>query len=133
MWTYHTLAYSVREATRYAAMHGKDCASPNTCQANIGQITSVIKAAGPGLDADQVTVTYTPASGSATSDTMTNLMTNTTTWPPAAANAPGQNVKIAVVYRFRTLLAVFWPGTGGPAADSQSFNLSASSTEPIQY
>ena len=31
MWTYQTLAFAVREGTRYAIMHGKGCASPNTC------------------------------------------------------------------------------------------------------
>jgi hypothetical protein len=42
MWTYHTMAYAVREGVRYASVHGKGCASPNTCQVTIGQITSVI-------------------------------------------------------------------------------------------
>jgi Flp pilus assembly protein TadG len=31
MWTYQMMAYAVREGTRYAAMHGKGWASPNTC------------------------------------------------------------------------------------------------------
>jgi Flp pilus assembly protein TadG len=133
MWTYQTLAYAVREGARYATVHGKDCASPNTCQVTIGQITGIIKSAGPGLDPNATTVTFTPASGSATSDTMTNLLTSTTTWPPSAANAIGQNVQIAVSYPFRTVLAIFWVGDGHPINDSQVFHLSASSTEPIQY
>jgi len=133
MWTYHMLAYAVREGTRYSTVHGKSCASPNSCQVTIGQITSVIKSAGPGLDPNATTLTFTPASGSATSDTITNLLASNTTWPPTAANAIGQNVKIAVNYPFRTVLAIFWVGDGRPLSDSQTFNLSASSTEPIQY
>ena len=31
MWTYHTMAYAVREGVCYATVHGKGCASPNTC------------------------------------------------------------------------------------------------------
>ena len=133
MWTYHTLSYAVREGTRYASVHGKDCASPNTCQVTIGQITTAIKSAGPGLDPNTTTVTFTPANGAATSDTMTNLIANSTTWPPASANAVGQTVKIAVTYPFRTILAMFWVGDGRPISDSQVFNLSASSSELIQY
>lgn len=133
MWTYHTLAYAVREGVRYAAMHGKGCASPNTCQVTIGGITSKIREAGIGLDASTVTLTFTPASGSASTDTMANQASSTTTWPPSTANSPGQNVKISAKYPFRTFLAVFWTGAGGPLNDSGMFYLPASSTAPIQF
>ena len=133
MWIYHTLAYAVREGVRYATVHGSGCAAPRTCQATIGQITSTIQSAGVGLDANAVTVTFTPASGSATTDTMTNQIASTTNWPPTGANAPGQNVKIALKYPFRTILAVFWVGAGRPLNDSGVFYLAASSTEPIQF
>jgi hypothetical protein len=133
MWTYHTMAYAVREGARYASMHGKGCASPNTCQTTIGGITSVIKSAGVGLDPGSVVVTFTPATGSASSDTMTNQLTSTTTWPPSGANTPGQNVKISLKYPFRTFLAVFWVGAGPPLNDSGVFYLPATSTEKIQF
>jgi len=133
MWTYQTLAYAVREGTRYAVMHGKDCVSPNTCQVTVGQIVGVIQSAGVGLDPNNTTVTLTPASGSATSDTITNLLTNTTTWPPTSSYTPGQQVTISAVYPFRTILAMFWVGAGGPLTDSQTFNLGATSTEGIEY
>jgi Flp pilus assembly protein TadG len=133
MWTYQTLAYAVREGTRYAIMHGKGCASPNSCQVTIGNITSVIQAAGVGLDPASVYVTFTPASGSASTDTMTNQLASTTTWPPSGANVPGQTVSISAKYQFKTFLAIFWAGAGRPLNDSGSFWLPASSSEPIQY
>jgi hypothetical protein len=133
MWTYQTLAYSVREGVRYAIMHGKGCASPNTCQVTIGNITGVIQSAGVGLDPNAVYVTFTPASGSASTDTMTNQLASTTTWPPSGANTPGQTVAISAKYRFKTILAVFWAGAGRPLNDSGSFYLPASSSEAIQY
>src|SRR5947209_18521445 len=83
IWTYETLAYAVREGVRYAGMHGKGCASPNTCQVTIGGITSVIRAAGVGLDAGSVVVTFTPATGSASSGTMTSQLSSSTVWPPS--------------------------------------------------
>jgi Flp pilus assembly protein TadG len=133
MWTYHTLAYAVREGVRYAVMHGQGCASPNTCQVTIGGISKVINYAGTGLDSNSVYLTFTPASGSASTDTMKNQMTSTTVWPPSGANSPGLAVTISAKYQFRTFLAVFWPGSGPPLNDSGSFWLPASSTEPIQF
>src|SRR5260370_8018949 len=93
MWTYHTMAYAVREGVRYATVHGKGCASPNTCQVTIGQITTVIQTAGVGLPASTTTVTFTPASGSASSDPMTNHLTSTPTFPPSGAQPPPPNVQ----------------------------------------
>jgi Flp pilus assembly protein TadG len=133
MWTYHTLAYAVREGVRYASVHGSGCASPNTCQVTIGNIANVIQSAGVGLDPNTVSLTFTTAGGTATTDTMTNQKASTTTWPPSGSNAAGQNVKISAKYPFRTFLSVFWAGSGRPLNDSGVFYLPASSTEPIQF
>jgi Flp pilus assembly protein TadG len=134
MWIYHSMAYAVREGARYAAVHGKGCAdAPNACQVTIGQITSVIQAAGSGLPAGTTTVTFTPASGSVSSDTMVNQLASTTVWPPSGANAPGKDVQIKMTYPLRTILAVFWVGAGRPLNDSGVFNLGASSTQPIRF
>lgn len=132
MWAYHTLAYAVREGVRYSVMHGKDCASPNTCQVTIGQIAGVIEGAAAGLDPNAVTLTFTPASGSASTGTMANQAASATTWPPSTANADGQSVKISAVYPFHTFLAIFWAGAHS-VADSGTFYLPASSTEQIQF
>lgn len=133
MWTYHTMSYAVREGARYAAVHGKSCASPASCLVTVAQIAAVVKAAGPGLDPDNTTLTLTPAAGSATSDTITNLLGDTATdWPPVSSYAPGQPVKISATYPFRTFLALFWMGQG-TVNDSQVFQLGASSTELIQF
>ncbi len=132
LWAYHTLAYAVREGTRYAAMHGADCASPNSCTITIGNIISYMKAAGGGFDPDNTTLTFTPQSGSATSDTMTNLAGNSTNFPPAGAYAQGNSVQISAKYKFKSVLAMLWFGSR-PVNDSGTFYLSASSTELIQY
>jgi Flp pilus assembly protein TadG len=131
MWVYHTLAYAVREGTRCAAMHGSGCASPNTCQVTIGQITTILKSAGIGLDQATTTATFTPANGSAVSGTLASLASNTTVFPPAAANAPGQVVQISLVYPFRSILSFFWVRPTGRGV--QTFNLGASSAETVQF
>ena len=129
MCTYHSMAYAVREGVRYATVHGKGCASPHTCQVTIGQITSRIRAQGAMLPASITTVTFTAADGSVSSGTMVSQSANSTVWPPSAANAPGQNVKIKVSYPYRTILTALLGGGRGTAV----FNLGASSTEPIKF
>ncbi len=132
MWTYQNIAYAIREATRYASMHGSGCASPNTCLITVGQIADYVQAAGPGIDPAS-TMTLTPAVGTAISGSITDLHSNTATWPPTSANTPGNTVKISIKYQFRTILAIFWTGDGAPLNDSQTFTLPASSTETIQF
>lgn len=65
--------------------------------------------------------------------TMTNQLASTTVWPPSGANAPGQDVQIKVSYPFPDhschLLGRRWR----PLNDSGTFNLAASSTEPIKF
>jgi len=131
MWAYHTLAYTVREATRYASMHGKGCASPNTCGTTIGGIITYMKAAGGGFDPDNTTLTFTPQSGTATSDTITHLASSTTSFPPSTSYAPGNTVQITAKYKFKTILAMLW--FGSTVNDSQTFYLTATSTEAIQF
>jgi Flp pilus assembly protein TadG len=136
LWAYHTLAYAVREGTRYAAMHGRDCASPNTCTVTIGNIVTQMKYAGGGFDPDNTTLTFTPQTGSATSDTITGLLASSTEsgtyFPPSGAYAQGNTVQIAAKYKFKTILAMLWFG-GKAINDDGTFYLTASSSELIQF
>lgn len=137
MWTYHTVAYAVKEGTRYASVHGINCTiSPNNCAVTIANIASVMHTAGVGLLPSQLTVTMTPAAGSATTDTLDNLMTNNTAWPPATptgTNNVGQPVTISAKYPFRSALAMFWPGARGAQRGAGLFYLPASSSDRIQF
>lgn len=133
MWNYHSIAFGVREGARYAAMHGVDCGSPHTCQVSVGTITGVIRSNAVGIDPTTVTLTFTPSSGTATSGTMSSLASNSTIFPPNAANAQGQTVKISANYAFKSILSIFWVGAGQGRNYSGTFNLSASSAEPIQF
>ena len=136
MWTYHGLAYAIREATRYTSVHGVNCTTaPNTCGATIGNIASVLKNASPALLPNQLTVTFSPAAGSATTDTLANLLLNNTAWPPSSptgTNGVGKNVTISAVYSFYSPIAMFWPGTR-PQSMLGLVYLSASSTDQIQF
>jgi hypothetical protein len=136
MWIYHSLAYAVKEGTRYASVHGATCTtSPNDCGVSFGNIATVMKKAGPALIPTPLTVTFTPSAGSATTGTLATLVSNNTAWPPSTAsgtNAIGRPITITATYPFRSAIAMFWPGTavqGGPGVA----NLPGSSTDRIQF
>jgi Flp pilus assembly protein TadG len=137
MWLYQTLAFSVREGTRYAIVHGANCSrNGNTYCVTVSGVASVISGAAQGLNPSQMTVTLTPSQGSAITDTLDNLMNastySTTTWPPASANAVGEPVTISVVYPFNSGISMFWPGLR-PVNSQGRFYLPASSTDVIQF
>jgi len=115
MWNYHTLAFALHEATRYAAVHGKNCSIPgNSYAITVGDIANKITTNAIGVDAGLVNVTLTTDSGDATPcNPLNSCSSDTTVWPPASNsdNRVGKNITISAKYNVRTPLAMFWPGT----------------------
>jgi Flp pilus assembly protein TadG len=136
MWTYHTLSYAVKEGTRYAVVHGQNCAKPpNSCTVTIGQIAGVIQSAGLGLDGDTLSLTFTDAAGTATTCVLNTCIASytSTAWPPSTENAPGLKVKISASYPFNSVIAMFWPGAGSPMNGLGAVTFPATSRESIQF
>jgi Flp pilus assembly protein TadG len=136
MWMYHSLAAGVKEATRYAVVHGQNCTlPPNNCGVTISQIATRIQTVGVGLPASDVTLTFTDAGGGATTCIMSDCITNYTasSWPSSTQNAPGLKLQIAGSYAFRSTIIMFWPGAGGGYGPSGTVNLPAVSRESIQF
>jgi Flp pilus assembly protein TadG len=140
MWLYHTLAYAARQGTRYSIVHGINCSIfGNTYCVNIPNVAGAIQSAAPGLDATQMTVTLTPSQGTATTDTLANLLNSSTysarQWPPSSptgTNAVGRLVQISVVYPFNSGICMFWPGSR-PTSAAGLIYLPATSTDRIQF
>jgi hypothetical protein len=135
MWMYHTLAAGVKEGTRYAVVHGQNCSlPPNSCSVTISQIATKIKTAGTGLPADSVTLTFDDAGGNSQSCLLSTCISsfNTAMWPISTENAPGLKIRITGIYKFRSAIAMLWPGAGG-AFSMGTINLPASSRESIQF
>jgi Flp pilus assembly protein TadG len=132
MWNYHALAYAVREGTRYASVHGVNCATaPNTCTVTIAQITQRILDAGIGLTSSQLQLTFTHTGG-ATACTANSCLANNTAWPPAPGNAVGNYIQIDATLPFQSAICMFWPGAG-PGSTFGTFNFPASSRDTIQF
>jgi Flp pilus assembly protein TadG len=131
MWTYHTLAYAVKEGTRYASVHGKTCTvAPNSCAVTVAQIAQRVSDSAAGLVPDSLTLTFTSLAGSF-SCTVTNCLANNATWPPDPANQQGSDIEIDGVYPFQSAISMFWPGAG-PAVTVGAVNFPASSQETMQ-
>lgn len=126
MWMYHTLAYAVKEGTRFAMVHGSNCESPNACQKTVGDIAKVVRAAAVGLDTSLLDVSLTAltpppnstvigaAANPTTCNPLSTCISDPTVWPQAPANIAGAiDIQIRATYHFDSALALFWPGAGG--------------------
>jgi len=113
MWNYHTLAFAIREGTRYAVVHGSGCSTDprNSCQATVAQVARRIQDAGIGLDASELTLTFT-SSGNSIKCTLNACLGTATNWPEAPKNTPGNAIAISGSLPFQSAMAMFWPGAG---------------------
>ena len=134
MWNYHTLAFAMKEGTRYVVVHGFDCSdNGNTCSITVGQVAQRIKDYGVGLDPSQLNVTLTSRSNAAVNcNPLNSCLGNATAWPANPDNRQGQIITITGNLPFQSALAMFWPGAG-PGVTFPAYNFSASSTEGIQF
>jgi Flp pilus assembly protein TadG len=133
MWAYDTLAYSVREATRYAIVHGQNCSvSPNSCAITVGNITSRLSDAGVGLPSDQLNVTLQSLTDNITCNPISTCLTSNTVFPSSGGNGVGNPITVSATYRFTSAISMFWPGAGRPLSFA-AVNLPASSTDYIQF
>ena len=132
MWIYGTVSNAVKEGTRFAVVKGSDCSlPPNACSARISDVATRMQRMGSGLIPTDLTVSFTSDSGTTTCR-MDNCLTNNTVWPPAGDNAKGQPIQIFGAYRFRSAIAMFWPGAG-KGVTFGSINLNATSQGVIQF
>ena len=132
MWSYETLAYGVKEGTRYASVHGQTCATaPNTCTVTVGQVVQKVLDNSSGLLSSDMNLTLTSLSGATACRPASSCVGNGTVWPPAPDNALGKNIEIDATYPFQSAISMFWPGAGsGMQAAVVTFQ--ASSQEAMQ-
>lgn len=132
MWLYSTLAFSVRTGTRYAVVHGANCASASSsCPVTLGALAQVIQSGATGLPATQLNITLATANTSKSCAPLSTCLTDSSTWPPTSDNTVGTDVTISGTYPFHSALAMFWPGSG--KVNFSTVNLAATSQEEIVF
>ncbi|MFL6446375.1 MAG: TadE/TadG family type IV pilus assembly protein [Bryobacteraceae bacterium] len=133
MWIYDTLAYSVREATRYAIVHGQNCSvSPNSCEVTVAMVMSRLSNAGVGLPSDHLDVTLQSLTDNINCNPVSACFTNNTVFPSSGGNGVGNPITVSAKYRFTSAISMFWPRAGRPVSFA-AVNLPASSTDYIQF
>ena len=133
MWAYDTLAYSVREASRYAIVHGQNCSvTPNSCAITVGDLTKRLRDAGVGLPPDQLNVTLKSLTDNITCNPVSTCFTSNTVFPSSNANGVGNPITISATYKFSSAISMFWPGAGKPLVFSP-VTFPATSTDYIQF
>ena len=140
MWIYNSVAHGVKEATRFAIVHGNNCSySPNSCTVTIGQICGILQFHAAGLPTGQVVnVTLQRETSIHTFTDLTGCLASTEKFPSqvpgGALNSGGDQgrwVEIRAAYRFNSALAFYWTGKSGFTFGR--FDLGAVSRERIQY
>lgn len=139
MWLYHTLAYAIKEGTRFAMVHGHNCdLAPNSCATTVADVARRIQDAGVGLIPGELQLAFESNAGVTSCTLMPGCLANVSRWPPnsLAANAVGLPITIYGNYPFRSAISMFWPGVGNIGSGSPGLayvNFSASSRETIQF
>lgn len=145
MWNYHTLAHAVKSGVRYTVVHGHNCdpavhpaPALNSCLVTVGNVATVIRDAGVGLDLNQTTLTFRTLNpdgtvkGTVASCALAACQGNTTRWPPNdGSNQKGSLVRIDVQTVFRSAIAMLWPGSSPVSVTAT--NLGASSSDAMQF
>jgi hypothetical protein len=132
MWTYHNLNYGLNVGARYVSLHGSGCTtSPYSCGIKVQDVANRIASATMGIPSDAMNVTLTSNAGSKPCNPLSSCQTDTTAWPPASANAPGNEILITGTYTFRSALSMFFPGSS-PVQFAVT-KLNASSRQVIQW
>ena len=127
------MSRAIREGTRYAVVHGSGYSTDprNSCQATVAQVAQRIQDAGIGLDASELTLTFT-SSGNSLKCTLNACLGTATNWPEAPKNTPGNAIAISGSLPFQSAMAMFWPGAGKGITLPTAY-LTAGSADIIQF
>jgi Flp pilus assembly protein TadG len=148
MWVYNTLAHALKQGNRYVIVHGNNCTNiPNSCFITIRDAAIRIRDAGAGLvPTDLQNLQFISTTRTVTCPTLQACIQagalGNTFWPSIGPVVPPANqdvgggqdaqVEIRGRYRFRSAIAMFWPGAG-PGMTFGTFLMPASSRERVQY
>ncbi len=140
MWIYHTLAYAVKDAARFAAVHGQRCVNAGAgCPVTVGALAARLRDAGVGLLPDRFNVTFATSTRTVTCAPLNACLANSACFPAAADCASfelsatqGAPVTVTGTYPFESAISMFWPGAGKGMVFG-AFNLPARAQERILF
>ena len=132
MWQYHTLEECATAGARAVITHGADCAG--SCTVTVGNVITKIVSTGVGLDSSKLSVKLVSASTSPAGTTYSpasSYLSNSTTFPPAADAAVGNDITVTVTYQVTDPFVMYWPGAGRMLGSA--YTLGATSRQRIIF
>jgi hypothetical protein len=134
MWTYHSLAYAVRETNRYVSTHGRNCLTGgNGCGIYVGDVANKLKSNAVTIPDSRINMTLTSASGSTviSCSPLTTCESDTSTqWPPTSHqdNWKGQYITLTASTTMKSMIVALWCGWSGQRIDT----VTLTSTSKVQ-
>jgi Flp pilus assembly protein TadG len=132
MWQYHTLEECATAGARAVITHGADCAG--SCTVTVGNVITKVVSTGVGLDSSKLTVKLVSASTSPAGTTYSpasSYLSNSTTFPPTADAAVGDDITVTVTYQVTDPFVMYWPGAGRMLGSA--YTLGATSRQRIIF
>jgi len=132
MWEFHTLQYASKVANSYLATHGAQYVSVSGSAIQVKNVANVLAANAVGIVPSMVTLTLTAGAQTPYSCRLDTCQTDTTSWPPAAANTVGTDIKLKAAFTFTSAFGMWTPTIGGTAF-SNSYSLAGYSHQQILF
>ena len=133
-WKFHSMAYAIEMADRYACAHGRTCTkNSNACTITVGNVTTVITRLAPALDTSKLNVSLITHNGATTvtCNPVSTCLSSSTQFPNSSDNGVGADITIKATYPMGNPLVMMWFGSNGSAGPS--FTLGATTRQTIVY
>jgi Flp pilus assembly protein TadG len=131
-WEYHSMAYAIEMACRFACAHGRTCTkNSNTCTIEVKDVISVITNQAPMLDTSKLVVTLTGHTSSVSCNPVSSCTSNATQFPTSTDNGVGSDIKIVATYPMSSPLPMMWFGSS--STSGSTWTLGATTRQTIVY
>ena len=131
-WKFHSMAYAIEVAARYACQHGRTCSkNGNACTIEVENVAKLISNQAPALDPSLLDVTLKTHATTTTCNPLNTCFTNTTQFPNSTDNGVGLDITITATYPMNNPLPIYWFGSAG--SSGHSYTLGATTRQNIVY
>jgi len=132
MWEFHTLQYASKMANAYLAVHGANYVTAAGASIEVKDVANVFSTYAVGIIPSAVTLTLTAGGTTHPACVLKTCQTDTTAWPPTAANSVGTDIKLRAAFTFVAPFELWTPGQGATSF-SNNYSLSGYSHQQILF
>jgi Flp pilus assembly protein TadG len=111
-WQFHSMAYAIEVADRYACSHGRTCSKGgNACTIRVQDVANMILAQAPALSSSKLNVTLTTHAATVTCNPLSFCTSNTNQFPSSTDNGVGNDITISATYPVTNPIPMMWFGS----------------------